>query len=170
MIQSKTALKNNKVKHYALICAALSVIFMYTAPFVKVYAPLLQVLSLCAITAGLYLITRHLLYDYLYTIDNGAFRIHKVTKRKSLCVTDVDLKDLSKPMSKEEYDRKKDDYATPVKTFCFYKNIKSKDLTYILWTEDVSPILIIFEPDEQFRIILEEQIEKYKEETEEYND
>ncbi len=171
MIQSRPKLKNNKIKYISLICAAISVILMYTAQLAGKYASILQTLSLCAISYGLYLITRHLVYDYLYTLDNGAFLIHKVTKSKSICVTDVDIKDLSYPMSKEEYERKKDNFDKPVKTFYFYKNYASDDLKYILWSEGDSTLLIIFEPDKDFAETMRSEIEKYKNETsEEKND
>lgn len=162
MIQSRPKLCGNKLIKKSFTFIFLCVVaFMVSSAFGK-YSFVLQFLGILSATYSLFILIKYVIPDYLYTIDGQRITIHKVTKSQSVCIADMDIADIVHlPFNEEEY--KNSDIRKKVsKLYKYIKNPDSKQLKYVVFTDNKSYYTLVIEPDDNFFNELCNQIENYK--------
>ena len=159
MKQSRPKLKDKKLVITALFLLIFAVIILPASQIAKNYAFAVQLIAILSAAASLFILIKYVLTDYLYTLENGHFTVHKVNGNKSICVADIELSDMiSAVLTKEEY--KKDDTARKVHSFI--KNPDGENLRYIICRFGTDECAILFEPDSLFENELTSQMNEYK--------
>ncbi len=159
MIQSRPALKGKKLIYMPLGFLAVCVLFFPASQTAGKYAAFVQLFAIVCAAYSLFLLTKYVLPDYLYTIEEGHFTVHKINGKKSVCVADIELSDIKdKLLTANEY--KKDDTARRVHSFI--KNPGDERLRYIICTFGTEECAILIEPDELFEKQMTVLIDEWK--------
>ncbi len=159
MIQSRPALKGKKLVYMPLGFLAACVLLFPASQAVGRYAAIIQLFALVCAAYSLFLLTKYVLPDYLYTIEDGHFTVHKINGKKSVCVADIELSDINRKLSTvDEY--KKDDVARRVHSFI--KNPGDERLRYVICNFGTEECAILIEPDELFEKQMTALIDEWK--------
>ena len=159
MIQARPALKGKKLIYMPIVYLAVCVVLFNASILAGRYASLVQLAAIGFAAYGIFLLTKYVIPDYLYTIEGGHFTVHKINGKKSLLVADVELCDMKKEfMSKEQFKAK--DIGGRV--FYFIKNPDSTEIKYILCYFGTEECTLVIEIDERFENQLVSQIEEWK--------
>ncbi len=155
MIQSRPKLNGKGLIFKALAFLILAVAMLMFAPLFGKYAAISQLLGFIFATYSLYIIVKYVVTDYLYTLEDGHFTVHKVTKSQSVCVADVELEDF---VAVFRNDSKKSDNYNAIKTYTFIKNPANKNLSTIVFRLSDENYALVFEPDDIFYNALENEL------------
>ena len=147
MIQSRPKLKSKKLIVISLLLLILAVLLFPVANFAGNFAVIIHIFAIASAAVSLFILIKYVIPDYLYTLEYGHFRIHKVTKSQSVCVADIELNTVtSKLMTEDEYKAQN----RSAKIFKYLKNPNDEDVRYFLFSIDGELLAIQFEPDERF--------------------
>lgn len=159
MIQSRPALKGKKLIYLPLLFLLVCVLLFPASQAAGKYAAIIQLIAMICAAYSLFLLIKYVLPDYLYTIEDGHFTVHKINGKKSVCVADIELWDINdKLLTKEEY--KKEVVARRLHSFI--KNPGDERLRYIICNFGTEECAIIIEPDELFEKQMVQQITEWK--------
>ena len=90
---------------------------------------------------------KYVVPDYLYTVENGHFIIHKITKSQSICVADIELSQAKTGLlTAQEYKS----LNKTRKVFTFLKNPFSEEVRYIVFSDGCDEYAVQFETDDFF--------------------
>ncbi|MBE6571789.1 MAG: hypothetical protein E7656_06045 [Ruminococcaceae bacterium] len=168
MIQSRPKLKGKKLIYTPLFLLIAAMLLFPASSVAGKYAAIVQLFAMCVAAYSLFILIKYVLSDYLYTIEDGHFTVHKINGKKSVCVADIELSDISGNLrTKEEY--RKEDVAR--KLYKFIKNPDDERLRYIVCNFGTEECAILFEPDEYFEkqmmsLVSEWKQRKFEEEDE----
>lgn len=162
MIQSRPKLSGNKLIIKSFTFIFLCVVLYMVSPVFRQFAFLAQLFGILCATYSLFLLIKYVIPDYLYTLDNGKFTVHKVTKTQSLCIVDIDVSDaVQLPLTYAEY--KITEICKKVnKVYKFIKNPGSEQIKYMVFSDGYNCYAIAIEPDALFCEALRREIENSK--------
>lgn len=167
MIQSRPKLKGKKLIYTPLFLLIAAILLFPASSVAGKYAAIVQLFGMCTAAYSLFVLIKYVLSDYLYTIDDGHFTVHKINGKKSVCVADIELCDISgKIRTVEEY--KKEDVAR--RLYKFIKNPDDERLRYIVCNFGTEECAILFEPDEHFEKQMIQLISEWKQRKSEEED
>lgn len=164
MIQSRPILKSKKLITVSLLLLILAVMLFPTASLTGKYAAIIQIFAIASSAASLFLLIKYVIPDYLYTLENGHFTIHKITKSQSVCIADINIESAKTTLlTSEEYKK----LSRSLKIYSYLKNPGDSEIRFIIFSLDGEEFAIQFEPDEYFRKAFSEAIESITIEEEE---
>ena len=168
--QSRPEIKNKKITTLSFLLLILAVVLFSFAPKSLLYiTALLQFSAIVCATISLFMITKYVIYDYLYTLEDGNLTIHKINKSKSICVCDIALYNaLHIPMFLDEYKTYLKENG-PCRIYSYIKNPGCKDLKYVPFEAHGERFTLLIEPEDKFLENLINEIQN-KQFTEEDND
>ena len=159
MIQSRPKLKGKKLIYTPFAFLAACVLLFPASAAAGKYAAFIQLFAVACAAYSLFLLIRYVLTDYLYTVEDGRFTVHKINGKKSVCVADIELCDMKcNLLTAEEY--KKEDIA--LRLYSFIKNPGDERLRYIICNFGTEECAVLIEPDEFFENQLIRQINEWK--------
>ncbi len=159
MIQSRPKLKGKKLIYMPIALLAACILLFPASQAAGKYAAFIQLAAVACAAYSLFVLIRYVLTDYLYTVEDGHFTVHKINGKKSVCVADIELSDMkSELFTTERY--KKDDIARRIYTFI--KNPGDEKLRYIICNFGTEECALLIEPDEFFEAQLQNQINEWK--------
>ena len=159
MIQSRPKLKGKKLIYIPITLLAVCMLLFPASSAAGKYAAFIQLIAVACAAYSLFLLIRYVLTDYLYSVEDGHFTVHKINGKKSVCVADIELSDMrSELLTAEKY--KKDDVARRIHTFI--KNPGDERLRYIICSFGTEECALLIEPDELFEKQMLNQINECK--------
>lgn len=147
MIQLRPKLKNKKLIAISLSLLILAVLLFPIASLAGKYASLVQIFAIASAAVSLFILIKYVVPDYLYTVENGHFIIHKITKSQSICVADIELSQAKTGLlTAQEYKS----LNKTRKVFTFLKNPFSEEVRYIVFSDGCDEYAVQFETDDFF--------------------
>lgn len=151
--------KSNKEKLISLMTALFAVILIICSGVTERFGGLYQI---SAIILGVVSIEFYLKYigsDYVYDAADDYFKVHKVTGKKSICVSSLDYEmSLSLVVNSKEYESSKDKFPKTNFNVNLCKNIAPADYCVYFFEFNGKKCMMKFEPDEAFVSYINEKI------------
>ena len=162
MMQERPIIRNKKAAHLSLLLMIAAVLAFAFARFAGNGAFLVQALGILSAAVGISMLIRYVLTDYLYSIENGHFTVHKINGKKSVWVADIALSDFSSlPLTPKEF-QKKTETDGKIRVFPFIKNLDAPDEYYLCCQNGGDEYALRLELTEPFLSALISEIEHAK--------
>ena len=131
-MQEKPSIQNKKAVHLSFLLIVFSVFAFAMAKLAGPAAFLVQASAFLAAAVGISILIRYVLTDYLYTLEDRHFTIHKINGKKSVWVADITLSDiLTTPMTPEQYRKYLADTGKKMRVCAYIKNMDSGHEYYL---------------------------------------
>lgn len=161
MYQSRPQIKNKRITLLSLLLIVFAVMMFSLSPRVSLYlSPIMQFFAIISATVSLFILIKYVIYDYLYTFENNHLTVHRINKSKSICVCDVEIKNIIyPPMTIDEYKTYLKSHSAS-KVFSYIKNPGDENLRYLPIKVNGEKFTLLIEPDKDFILNLTHEIEK----------
>lgn len=155
----RPTLNSNKEKFLSLLLAICAVILILLSGVVKYFAGVYQLTALVLAVISIQIYMKYVGSDYIYSAEEDAFKIYKVTGKRSICVCSLDYDmSLTEVIPFGVYTKNKDDFPKSEKYVNFTKNMTSGVYSVYFFEFRGKSTMMKFEPDIVFSDTLNEKI------------
>lgn len=158
-MQERPTIQNKKAARLSLMLMIGAVLAFALANLAGGGAFIIQALGILSAAIGISLLIRYVLTDYVYSIENRHFTVHKINGKKSIWVADIAFSDFSSQPLKPEQFQKRTENSGKMRVFSFIKNMDSPDEYYLCCKSGDEEYALRVELTEPFLSALRDEIE-----------
>ncbi len=158
--QPKKESRNCVILCIALLFLSAAAFFLST--YMAAFRALGQMATVIFLLLFVQLSSKFLLTEYFYTLEENALYLSTRQGKKKKNPGHVPLSADVKLFTKKEWEEKKETFSVRQR-FSYCQNLFSENECYLLFPQEETFVLLVFEPDETLRSLLQEKIKEIKE-------
>lgn len=141
-----------------LVLLFLSATAFFLSTYMAAFRALGQTVSVIFLLLFVQLSAKFLLTEYVYTFEGDKFYLSTRQGKKKKDLGHVPLSAEVKLFTKKEWEEKKENFSVKHR-FSYCQNLFSKNESYLIFSQEETLSLLVFEPDEKLLSLLKERIE-----------
>ena len=150
---------SKKEKILAISLAVLAVVMFLISGIVKHAVIVYQLTAFAAAIVSIELYLKYVGSSYVYEAADDAFKVYKITGKKSICVSSLDYEmSLSHVVSVHEYEERKAQFPKTNFNVNLCKNLAPQNYYLYFFEFNGKKSVMKFEPDEVFADYMNEKI------------
>ena len=150
---------SKKEKLIAILSAAFSIVLFFISGIVPTLVVIYQITAFLLAIASIEIYIKYVASDYVYEAAEDAFKVYKITGKKSICVSCLDYEmSMSHVVANEEYESRKDQFPKSNFIVNLCKNLAPQNYSVYFFEFNGKKSMMKFEPDAVFADYLNEKI------------
>lgn len=149
----------NKEKIIAILSAVFAIILFFISRIVPTLVVIYQISGILLAIISIEIYIKYVASDYVYEAADDAFKVYKVTGKKSICVSSLDYEmSLSHVVSNDEYEERKDEFPKSNFNVNLCKNLAPQSYYLYFFEFNGKKSMMKFEPDLIFAEFINDKI------------
>ncbi len=140
-----------KAKRLSVLFAVGAIALFAASAFVSSYEIVYQITAIVFAVIFVELYYKYVASDYVYQLEGGCLKVHRVTGKKTVCVCSLDLEEsITQVIKSDEYLKDKKAYPKANYNVNFAKNLAPKEYYVYFFNFNEKKSMMKFEPDKIF--------------------
>ena len=145
----------------AILSAVVAVLLFIVSGIVPTLVIVYQISAFMLAIASIEIYIKYVASDYVYEAADDAFKVYKITGKKSICVSSLDYEmSLTHVISNTEYEEKKNELPKSNFNVNLCKNLAPENYCVYFFDFNGKKSMMKFEPDSVFTEYMNEKISK----------